>query len=90
MACAPTTRVVTVKVAVVEPSRTVTLPGTVAAAVFELVKVTTAPPAGAGFVSVTVAVEGVPPGTLAGETATEDSAAGAVVTVRDAVFVSPP
>ena len=59
----------------------------VAAAVFELDRVTTTPPAGALPVNVTVPVEGLPPATLAGATATLERAGG--VTVSVAVFVTP-
>lgn len=48
---------VTVNVALEAPAVTVTFAGTVAAAVFKLVKVTSAPPAGATPFSVTVAVD---------------------------------
>lgn len=60
-----TALVFTVKVAVVAPSATVMIAGTVAA-VSSLVRVTSAPPAGAGFVSVTVPAEEVPPITVEG------------------------
>ena len=52
----PTDSAVTVKVVELEPAGTVTLDGTVAAEVFELVSVTVAPPVGAAAVSVTVPV----------------------------------
>jgi len=61
-----TARVVTVNVAVVAPATTVTLAGTVAAAVLLLDSVTTAPPAGAAPLSVTVPVEVPPPVTDVG------------------------
>ena len=67
---------------------TVTLPGTVAAAVLLLDSVTTAPPAGAGPLSVTVPVELVPPRTEVGFKETVFRVAG--VTVRVAVRVAPP
>lgn len=62
----PTGMEVTVNVAVVAFAATVTLGGTVAAAVLALDRETTAPPAGAGPVKITVAVEGVPPMTDVG------------------------
>jgi hypothetical protein len=55
-----TVLVFTVKVAVVAPSATVTLAGTVATAVLLLVNVTDAPPPGAAALRVTVPVEGLP------------------------------
>jgi hypothetical protein len=79
--------VVTVKVPVVAAAATVTLAGTVATAVLELVSVTTTPPVGAGPVSVTVPVEGFGPTTDTGLTEREESAAGS--TVRGAVFATP-
>jgi hypothetical protein len=60
-AWAPTLIEVTVNVAVVAFAATVTLPGTVAAAVLLLASATTAPPVGAGPVNVTVAVGFVEP-----------------------------
>jgi hypothetical protein len=57
--------VVTVNVAVVLPAFTVTVGGTVAAALLPD-NVTTAPPPGAGPVRVTVPVDGLPPTTLVG------------------------
>src|SRR5262249_29829274 len=90
VACAPTTRVVTVNVAVVKPGLTVTLDGTVAAVVTVLESETERPPAGAGEESVTVPVDGVPPGTLVGESVRFVSVGGGGVTVSTAVFVSPP
>jgi hypothetical protein len=68
---AATDAVVTVNVALVAPAATVTLAGTVAAAVLLLVSVTTAPPAGAALVNVAVPVEPFPPTTLVGLTASE-------------------
>src|SRR5437879_4998738 len=69
---AVTTLVLTVKVALVAPAGTVTLEGTVAAAVLLLESVTCAPPAGAGPLSVTVPVEEFPPATLVGFSASEE------------------
>jgi hypothetical protein len=83
--------VLTVKVAVMAPAGTVTLAGTVAAAVLLLDSVTGAPPAGAGPLSVTVPVEELPPVTLAGLRLSEESVGGAGgVTVSKAVWVPPP
>ena len=70
----------TVKVAVVALAATVTLAGTVAAAVLLLDSVTTAPAAGAGPFNVTVPVDGVPPITVVGLKLTEVNVAA--VTVR--------
>lgn len=58
--------VVTVKVALVAPAATVTLPGTVATPVLLLEREMTAPPLGAGAPNVTVPVEALPPVTLDG------------------------
>jgi hypothetical protein len=58
--------VVIVNEADVEPGGTVTLAGTVAAAVFELTRYTSSPPAGAAALIVTVPVEGVPATTVVG------------------------
>ena len=65
----------TVKVALVAPAATVTLKGTVAAAVLSLVRETAAPPLGAGPLRVTVPIEGDPPVTLIGLNAIEESVA---------------
>jgi len=77
--------VVTANVAVLDPAATVTLEGTVVAAVLLLVNVTTAPPLGAGPFNVTVPVEEVPPVTDVGLRPTE-LGAGAL-TVSPAVCV---
>jgi hypothetical protein len=69
---------VTGNVAEVEPAATVTLTGTLAAAVLLLVSVTTAPPAGATPLSITVPVDPVPPVTLAGFTETEEITGGLI------------
>jgi hypothetical protein len=71
-----TDTVVTVKVALVAPSATATLPGTVAAAGLLLLSVTTAPPAGAALVSATVPCELLPPTTEVGLSAIPDRAGG--------------
>ena len=71
--------VVTVKVAVEDPEATVTLGGTVAAAVVSLDNVTVTPSTDAGLSSVTVPVEGVPPVTLAGFTDTAVRDGGSTV-----------
>ena len=60
--------VLILNVALVAPPATVTLAGTVAVDVLPLDNDTTAPPAGAGPLSVTVPVEGLPPTTLDGFT----------------------
>lgn len=65
--------VVTVKVAVVAPGATVTLAGTLAAAVLLLDRMTTVPPAGAGPFNVTVPVDVPPPNTDAGLKLTEET-----------------
>jgi hypothetical protein len=67
-----TVLVVTENEALVVPSATVTLAGTVAAALL-LDSVTTAPPEGAGLLRVTDPVEEIPPVTLIGFTDTADS-----------------
>ena len=68
---AVTARVVTVKAALVAPAETVTLAGTVAAAMLPLERETRTPPFGAGALSATVPVEGVPPFTLVGFSVSE-------------------
>jgi hypothetical protein len=81
---------VTVNVAEVAPVATVTLAGTVAADPL-LDRATTAPPVGAAPLRVTVPVDGDPPLTVAGLTATEDSATVvAGFTVSKVVLVVPP
>ncbi len=91
---AATALVLTVKVALVAPAATVTLEGTVAAAVLLLESATCAPPAGAAPLNVTVPVEDcVPPITLVGLSVSDESVAGgggAGATVIEAVRVTPP
>jgi hypothetical protein len=91
---AATALVLTVNVALVAPAATVTLDGTLAAAVLLLESATTAPPDGAAPLSVTVPVEDcTPPTTLVGFTVNEESVGaggGAGVTVSDADLVAPP
>src|SRR3990170_2305020 len=70
--------VLTGKLAVVAPAATVTLAGSVAAALL-LDSATSAPPAGAGPFKLTVPVEDSPPVTLAGLTETAASAGGLIV-----------
>jgi len=79
---AVTALVLTVNVVLLVPAGTVTLAATVAAAVLLLVRLTTAPPLGAGPLSVTVHVEGFPPVTLAGFSATEDRATGPAAALK--------
>jgi hypothetical protein len=79
--------VVTVKFAAVAPATTVTLGGTVAAAVLLLESWTVTPVEGAAPLSVTVPVDGLPPTTFDGFNFNEDNAGGATVNV--AVFVTP-
>src|SRR5439155_8079410 len=67
--------VVTVKVALAAPAGTVTLAGTVAAAVLLLASVTPMPPAGAGPLRVTVPVEEVPAFTVVGLSVSAESVA---------------
>jgi hypothetical protein len=80
---APTALVFTEKVAVVAPAATVTLAGTVAAAL-SLDRITAIPAAGAGLLRVTVPVDEAPPVTLAGLTNTLESTGGLIA--RVAVF----
>ena len=89
---AATALVVTVKVALVAPAGTVTLEGTLAAAILLLESVTWAPPAGAGPLRITVPVEDcTPPTTLVGFSASEERGDGAEgVTMREAVLLTPP
>jgi hypothetical protein len=68
-----TPNVVTVKVADVLPADTVTLAGTLAAAVLLLVRLTETPPVGAAAFSRTVPVELLPPTTLVGLRDTDET-----------------
>ena len=89
---AATALVLTVNVALVAPAATVTLDGTVAAAVLLLESVTVAPPAGAAPLSVTVPVEEFPPVTLVGFSESDErvgGGGGAAVTVSEADLVAP-
>ena len=61
------------KVALLAPDAILTLAGTVAAVGLLLERLTTAPPDGAAALSVTVPCDRLPPTTLAGATAREDS-----------------
>jgi hypothetical protein len=81
---AATAEVIMLKVALVSPSTTVTVAGTVADEELEL-NVTKAPPAVADLVNVTVACELVPPIIAVGAKAIEFSARGTGVMVRVAV-----
>jgi hypothetical protein len=86
--------VVTVNVVEVAPAGTVTLQSTCAAAVSLLESATCAPPEGAAALKVTVPVEdSEPPTTVAGLTVKEarvGEGGGCGVTVREAVWVTPP
>ena len=86
-----TVLVLTVKAALVLPSGTITLAGTLAASSL-LDSVTCAPPAGAGPLSVTVPVEDcVPPVTVVGFKVSEETVGrGGGLTVSEADGVTPP
>jgi hypothetical protein len=87
-----TALVLTVNEALVAPAATVTLAGTLAAAVLLLESVTCAPPVGAGPLSVIVPVEEFPPVTLDGLSVNEErvgGAGGAGVTVSEADLMTP-
>ena len=75
---AATVLVVIVKVALVAPGETVTLAGTVAAAVLALLRLTMAPLAGAAALSVTVPCDVLPPTTDVGVTLRADKVAAGV------------
>jgi hypothetical protein len=74
--------VATEKVAEEAPEGTVTLTGTVATVVLLLDSPTTVPPAGDGLLSVTVAVDDVPPITEVGFSASDDGVGGKTLTLR--------
>lgn len=79
--------VVTVNVRLVAPAATVTLPGTVAAAVLLLESETTLPPDGAAADNVTVPVDDAPPFKVVGLSDSDDSVGALTapgVTVRPA------
>ena len=78
---------VTVKVAAVAPAATVTLGGTVAAAVLLLESWMVTPVEGAAPLRVTVPVDGLPPTTFDGFSFNEDNVGRAIVNV--AVCVTP-
>jgi len=87
---AATTRVDTVKFAVVVPAPTVTLTGTVAIVGLLLESATTAPPAGAALFRITVPVDALPAVTLVGLRLTEDRVvSGFGVTVSTAELPAP-
>src|SRR5260370_10230766 len=71
-----TALVLTVNVALVAPAATVTLDGTLAAAVLLLETMTTAPPDGAAPLKLTVPVEEFPPVTLVGFSDSDERVAG--------------
>jgi hypothetical protein len=83
-----TERVVIGNVALVAPEATVTLAGTVAAAVLLLVSVTTAPEAGAAALNFTVPCDGFPPTTLVGFSVRDVTIAD-TATPSEAVSVTP-
>jgi hypothetical protein len=78
----PTKLVGTLNVAVEAPAATVTVAGTVAAALL-LVRATAKPPVGAMLEIVTVPLTAVPPFTVVGLTATAESAGGLTVSGAD-------
>lgn len=77
----PTAEVVIVKVAVVPPTGTVTVAGTVATVEFSLASATTAPPPGAAALRVTVPVEEDPPVRIVGFADTAEIVGGFTVNV---------
>src|SRR5439155_22990304 len=90
---AVTALVLIVNVALVAPAATVTLEGTVTAAVLLLESATCAPPVGAAPLNVTVPVEELPPVTLVGFSPSEARVGGggvAGVTASEAAGAAPP
>jgi hypothetical protein len=88
LVAAGTFAVVMLKIAEVAPAGTVTVAGTVAAAL-ELVKATTAPPGGAGpFRYTLLAVDGTPPTNAVGDRYSDDNATGLTISVPG--LVTPP
>jgi len=86
---AVTLLVLTMKVALLAPARTVTLGSTLATTLL-LVSITCAPPVGAGPLNVTVPVDCAPPVTLVGFSVSEERVGGACgSTVSEAVLVTP-
>lgn len=86
---AATALVLTVKVALLLPPGTVTLAGTLAAALL-LERLTSAPPVGAGPLSVTVPVEDcAPPVTLVGLKVSEEAAGITGTAATGTVIVCP-
>src|SRR2546430_16061920 len=89
---AATALVLIVNVALAAPAATVTLEGTVTAAVLLLESATCAPPAGAAPLNVTVPVEELPPATLVGfspSEAREGGGGGAGCSASKAAGVGP-
>jgi hypothetical protein len=85
---AVTVLVVTVNVALELPALTVTMAGTLAAAL-SLDSETTTPPVGAGPVNEMVPADEPPPVRLTGFSDTPESATAAGVTLSEAVWVTP-
>src|SRR5262249_10109252 len=77
-----------VKLAVADPAATRPLTGTVAAAALVLLSVTTVPPVAAVELRITVPVDALPPGTVAGSSVTDETPGG--MTVSCTLRVTPP
>jgi hypothetical protein len=87
---AATLAVLTVNVALLAPAATVTLAGTVAAAMLPLEREMAAPPLGAGPLRLTVPIEGDPPVTLSGLSAIAESVTEPCgATLSEAVLLTP-